>query len=82
MKIFLLSDSFLAEPEEDIIKYRAVGPVRTKASLAITFNLFGTSFMIINSHFEGEIVLFDGISDDVCFVIQRVMVPNLVQIDG
>lgn len=41
------------EPEEDIIKFRAVGPVRTKGSLVITFNLFGTSFMIINSHFEG-----------------------------
>jgi hypothetical protein len=44
------------EPEEDVIKFRAVGPVRTKGSLVITFNLFGTSFMIINSHFEG---LFD-----------------------
>ena len=28
--------------------------MRTKASLAVTFNLFGTSFMIINSHFEGR----------------------------
>jgi hypothetical protein len=45
--------SLFVVPEEDIVKFRAVGPVRTKASLAVTFNLFGTSFMIINSHFEG-----------------------------
>ncbi|CAF2312683.1 unnamed protein product [Rotaria sp. Silwood2] len=52
--IFLRRDLiwFCTEPEEDIIKFRAVGPVRTKGSLVITFNLFGTSFMIINSHFE------------------------------
>ncbi|CAF0909926.1 unnamed protein product [Adineta ricciae] len=43
---------FCTEPEEDIIKFRAVGPVRTKGSLAITFYLFGSSFMFINSHFE------------------------------
>lgn len=30
-----------------------MNPVRTKGSVIITFNLFGTSFMIINSHFEG-----------------------------
>ncbi|UJR25818.1 hypothetical protein I4U23_007168 [Adineta vaga] len=52
--IFLRRDLiwFCTEPEEDIIKFRAVGPVRTKGSLAITFNLFGSSFMFINSHFE------------------------------
>ncbi|CAF3428368.1 unnamed protein product [Rotaria socialis] len=52
--IFLRRDLiwYCTEPEEDIIKFRAVGPFRTKASLVITFNLFGTSFMIINSHFE------------------------------
>jgi len=48
---------FALEPEEDIIKFRAMGPVRTKGSLVVTFNLFGTSFMIINSHFEGWIKL-------------------------
>ncbi|UJR23090.1 hypothetical protein I4U23_026113 [Adineta vaga] len=52
--IFLRRDLiwYCSEPEQDIIKFRAVGPVRTKASLVVTFNLFGTSFMIINSHFE------------------------------
>ncbi|CAF1547394.1 unnamed protein product [Adineta ricciae] len=52
--IFLRRDLiwYCTEPEEDIVKFRAVGAVRTKASLAVTFNLFGTSFMIINSHFE------------------------------
>ncbi|CAF1369554.1 unnamed protein product [Adineta steineri] len=52
--IFLRRDLiwFCSEPEDDVIKFRAVGPVRTKASLAVTFNLFGTSFMVINSHFE------------------------------
>ncbi|CAF0946703.1 unnamed protein product [Rotaria sp. Silwood1] len=43
---------FCTEPEEDVIKFRAVNALRTKGSVAITFNLFGTSFMIINSHFE------------------------------
>ncbi|CAF0778757.1 unnamed protein product [Didymodactylos carnosus] len=52
--IFLRRDLiwFCSEPEQDVYKFRTIGPVRTKASLAITFNLFGTSFMIINSHFE------------------------------
>ncbi|CAF2877460.1 unnamed protein product [Rotaria sp. Silwood2] len=43
---------YCTEPEEDIIKFRAVNPIRTKGSLVVTFNLFGTSFMIINSHFD------------------------------
>jgi len=59
IKKFSLDLLFFVAPEEDIVKFRAVGPVRTKASLAITFNLFGTSFMIINSHFEGLIYLND-----------------------
>ena len=42
------------EPEENIVKFRAVNPRRTKGSLIVSFNLFGTSFMIINSHFEGS----------------------------
>lgn len=45
----------LIEPVENIIKFRAVNPRRTKGSLIISFNLFGTSFMIINSHFEGKV---------------------------
>lgn len=42
------------EPVEHIVKFRAVNPRRTKGSLIINFNLFGTSFMIMNSHFEGK----------------------------
>ena len=44
----------VAEPVEHIVKFRAVNPRRTKGSLIINFNLFGTSFMIMNSHFEGK----------------------------
>ncbi|CAF1254888.1 unnamed protein product [Rotaria sordida] len=40
------------KPEEDIVRFRIIHPIRTKASLAVTFNIFATSFMIINSHFE------------------------------
>ncbi|CAF0841743.1 unnamed protein product [Rotaria sordida] len=52
--IFLRRDLiwYCTEPEEDIIKFRAMNAIRTKGSLVVTFNLFGTSFMIINSHFE------------------------------
>ncbi|CAF0761011.1 unnamed protein product [Didymodactylos carnosus] len=52
--IFLRRDLiwFCSELEEDVFKFRTINAVRTKASVAVTFNLFGTSFMIINSHFE------------------------------
>ena len=46
------------EPEQDFITFRVVNPLRTKGSVVITFNLFGTSFMIINSHFECLLLLF------------------------
>ena len=69
------------EPEQDFIKFRAMNPIRTKGSVIITFNLFGTSFMIINSHFEGllKIVFLRKLSS-VRF-IQLVMMSRVDPID-
>lgn len=41
-------------PENAEVTLRAMSMVKTKGAIGISFSLFGTSFLFINSHLAGE----------------------------
>ncbi|KAL5011304.1 hypothetical protein ScPMuIL_009855 [Solemya velum] len=56
LAIFIRRDLiwYCSIPEEDQVTLRAVTMVKTKGAVAISFMLFGTSFLFVNCHFTSD----------------------------